>query len=90
MVLTLWENGSLVGVSSHASDGIVENVVIVNPTSPASPSYDAIKESEPSRISSADTRACKRNDNLIYRSSNHIWHNVRVLTNTCIELVNEP
>lgn len=59
VVLTLWENGSLVGVSSHESDEIVENVVIVNPTSSDSPSYEAIKESEPSRISSGDTRACR-------------------------------
>ena len=57
VILTLWENGSLVGVSSHESDEIVENMVSVNPTSSAFPSYEAIKESEPSRISSADARA---------------------------------
>ena len=90
MVLTLWENGSLVGVSSHASDGTVENVVIVNPASPASPSYEAIKESEPFRISSADTRACKRNDNIANRSASHTWRDPQALTNTCVELVNEP
>ena len=38
VVLTLWENGNLVGVSSHESDEIAENAVIVNPTSSASPS----------------------------------------------------
>ena len=58
-ILTLWENGNLAGVSSHESDGIAENAVIVNPTSSASPSYEAIKEREPSRISSAETRAWK-------------------------------
>lgn len=63
MVLTLWENGSLVAVSSHESDGIVENMVVVNPTSSASPSYETIKESEPSRISSVDTCACRYDDN---------------------------
>lgn len=63
MILTLWENGSLVGVSSHESDEIVENVVIVNPTSSAFPSYEAIKESDPSRISSADARALGCNEN---------------------------
>ena len=90
MVLTLWENGSLVGVSSHASDGTVENVVIVNPASPASPSYEAIKESEPFRISSTGTRACKRNGSPVNRSTDHTWHDPQMLTNTCIELVNEP
>lgn len=58
VVLTLWENGSFVGVSSHESDGIVEKAVIVNPTSSAPPSYEAIREREPSRISSAEACAC--------------------------------
>lgn len=90
MVLTLWENGSLVGVSSHESDGVVENAVIVNPTSSASPSYEAIRESEPSRISSGDTRACRYGENPTYDSSDRIPYDPRALTNTCVELVNEP
>ena len=89
MVLTLWENGSLTGVSSHESDGSVENAVIVNPTSSASPSYEAIKESEPSRISSADTRACKCGENPAYDSSKPVLH-PGVLTSTWVELVKEP
>ena len=64
MVLTLWENGSLVGVSSHEGDETVENTVIVNPTSSASPSYEAIKDSELSRISSVETRAWGYDENL--------------------------
>lgn len=72
VVLTLWENGSFAGVSSHESDEIVENAVTVNPTSSASPSYEAIKESEPSRISCADTCAYRYDENPTYESSNHI------------------
>jgi hypothetical protein len=63
VTLTLWENGSFVGVSSHESDETVENTVIVNPTSSASPSYEAIKDSEPSRISSEETRALRYDEN---------------------------
>ena len=74
MVLTLWENGSFIGVSSHESDGIVENAMIVNPTSSASPSYEAIRESEPSRISSADTCACGYDEIPTYETSNRVRH----------------
>lgn len=63
MTLTLWENGNLAVVSSHESDEIVENAVTVNPTSSVSPSYEAIIESEPSRISSADARAWGYDEN---------------------------
>lgn len=90
MVLTGWENGSLVGVSSHESDGIEENAVIVNPTSSASPSYEAIRESEPSRISSADTCACGYDEDPTHESSNRVRYDPRRLTNTCVEFVNEP
>ena len=72
MTLTLWENGNLVGVSSHESDGIVENAVIVNPTSSPSPSYEAIRESEASRISSADTCTYGYGENPTPESSNRI------------------
>ena len=90
MALTLSGNGSLVGVSSHESDEIVENAVIVNPTSSASPSYEATRESEPSRISSVDTCACGYDENPTYESANRVQYDPRAHTNTCVELVNEP
>lgn len=77
MVLTLWENGNLVGVSSHESDETVENTVIVKPTCSASPSYEAIKDSEPSWISSAEARAWRHDENLAQEAPDYIRSNPR-------------
>lgn len=74
VILTLWEKGSLVGVSSHESDETVENTVIVNPTSSASPSYEAIRDSEPSWISSVETRAWRYDENPVRGTAGYIRH----------------